>query len=177
MMAAAASIAAIIRAPRLRRGLGAVLVIATAFASFAATYLVQRHYFAKRYLVGERDHPDVAALYRWAQSVSGARIALYGIATSYPLYGARVTNRVDYLGIRKSDGSFVPIKDCLTWRQTINRGHYRYIVITPAPTGQVPVSWTSSDHAAVLLLHPARDKDVFRLGGPLRPEGCSSVTS
>ena len=143
---------------------------------FALAYAVQRHYFQRRYLVGGHGEQGQGAVYRWAQGVSHARIALYGIATQYPLYGARVTNRVDYLGRRAADGSFLPIGDCRTWRATINRGHYEFVVLTPAPTRAIPISWTVPDPAAALVMMPTADDYVLRLRGPLDVRRCGAPT-
>jgi hypothetical protein len=149
-----------------------LLALASVLVAFGLVYVIERHYFARRYLVGERDQPAVGALYRWAQDVGHARIALYGLAANYPLYGARDTNVVDYLGRATGDGSFVPIGDCQTWRQTVNRGRYAYLVLTPAPTRPIPASWTATDPAAVPVLRPAGGLFVFKLQGQLRADRC-----
>jgi hypothetical protein len=161
-------------AGRRRAMIGAAAVLLC--GGFGLAYVVQRHYFQRRYLIGGHGDPGQIAIYRWAQRISHARIALYGIAAQYPVYGARVTNRVDYLGRRSADGSFLPIEDCRTWRTAINRGRYEFVVLTPAPTRAIPVSWTASDPAATLLMRPADGEYVFKLKGPLHVGRCGATT-
>jgi hypothetical protein len=139
----------------------------------AGGFVVQRHYFARRYLTGNKTEPALGAIYGWAQHIAHARIALYGTVQQYPLYGARDTNDVDYLGTRTSDGGYRPITSCQAWRSTINRGHYRYLVLTPAPTAQIPPSWTQADPAAHPILTPATNAAVYEISGPLDPTSCS----
>lgn len=153
------------------RTLAASALVVVAGTGLAA-YAVQRHYFARRYLVGGSPVPGDAALYRWARPLRGARIALYGLLTQYPLYGARDSNRVDYIGRHTSDGGFQPIASCGLWRATIARGGYEYVVLSHGPTGTVPVSWTRDDPAASVVLHPAPDVWVFRLRGALTASRC-----
>jgi hypothetical protein len=140
---------------------------------FAVAFVVQRHYLQRRYRAGLASDGGLGAIYAWAQTVSHARIALYGSVEQYPLYGALVTNRVDYLGVHTGDGGFAPIADCATWRSTINRDRAGYVVMTPGPTGSAPRAWTEADPAARLILAPGHDA-VYVLSGPLSPRRCSS---
>jgi hypothetical protein len=158
------------RLGRLRvRRLGVTVPAALSLVAIiaAGTYALQRHYFDRRYLSGGVSQPGLSAIYRWAQSVSHARIALYGNSEQYPLYGARDTNVVDYLGVRTSDGGFAPISSCDTWRTVISRGDYQYVVLTPGLTRAVPTSWTQRDPGVTLVLHPAPSAFVFKVTGPV----------
>jgi hypothetical protein len=160
----------------LRRQPRATLAVATAgllMLVLAGGFVVQRHYFARRYLTGNKTEPALGAIYGWAQHIAHARIALYGTVQQYPLYGARDTNEVDYLGTRISAGGYRPITSCQAWRATINQGHYRYLVLTPAPTAQIPLSWTQADPAAHPVLTPATNATVYEIAGPLDPTSCS----
>ena len=141
--------------------------------AFAVAFVVQRHYLQRRYRAGLATDRGLGAIYAWAQTVSHARIALYGSVEQYPLYGALVTNRVDYLGVHTAGGGFAPIADCATWRSAINRDHAGYVVMTPGPTGSAPRAWTATDPAARLILTPGRDA-VYALSGPLNPRRCGS---
>jgi len=105
--------------------------------------------------------------------VAHSKIALYGTVEQYPLYGARDTNRVDYLGARTPDGGFRPIESCRTWRAKLIAGSYRYVVLTDAPTAAVPVAWTQSDPAMRLVLHPTPDDFVFRVSSRPDPDLCT----
>jgi hypothetical protein len=136
-------------------------------------YAVQRHYFSQRYLDGLRGDPALGSIYRWAQGVSNARIALYGDVRQYPLYGARDTNRVSYLGTRTGDGGYRPISSCRAWWTALAKGHYQWLVLSPAPTTAVPLSWSTSDPALRPVLHPAPAYFVFRITGRPSPDACA----
>jgi hypothetical protein len=175
LLAAAVVAAAIFYAraiPRQSRPILVVAALGLLLAAGAATFVIQRHYFDHRYLTGDKTEPVLGAIYGWAQGVAHARIALYGNVQQYPLYGARDTNEVDYLGTQTGDG-FRPITTCQSWRTIINEGHYRYVVLTPAPTAPVPIAWTQTDPAAHLLLRPATDAYVFEVTGELSPGQCA----
>jgi hypothetical protein len=141
----------------------APLACAALVLAGAAAFVAQRHYFDRRYLVGFRTSPALGAVYRWAQGVAHVRIALYGTVEQYPLYGARDTNSVDYLGSHTADGGYGPIATCASWRTQLSAGRYAYVVLTPAPTSAIPLAWTAGDPAATLILHPAAADYVFKL--------------
>ncbi|HEX3911807.1 MAG TPA: hypothetical protein VHW67_14010 [Solirubrobacteraceae bacterium] len=147
---------------------GAVVLIV-----LAAAFLAQRHYFARRYLIGFGRNVALGEIYRWAQGVSHERVALYASAEQYPLYGARDTNAVDYLGEDVGDGGYRPISSCGAWRERLRRGRYAYVVLTPAPTRAIPLSWTAQDPGATLVLSPAPDFYVYKLSAAAGPVGCS----
>jgi hypothetical protein len=146
----------------------ALVLVAVAAGGFA----LQRHYFNRRYRLGDADVPGLGAIYRWAQGVSHVRIALYGSLAQYPLYGARDTNVVDYLGARTSDGGYQPLSTCGAWRTAIDKGRYQYLVLTSTPTAPIPLSWSQQEPGVSLVLHPEADQYVLRITGPLRPELC-----
>jgi hypothetical protein len=150
------------------RRLGVVVPAAVSLVLVAAagTFAAQRHYFDRRYLLGDGSQPGLGAIYRWAQSVSHVRIALYGTLEQYPLYGARDTNVVKYLGVRTTGGGFQPLAGCRAWRAAIASGQYQYVVLTPAPTAAIPLSWTQGDPGLTLILHPAASAFVFKVTGP-----------
>jgi hypothetical protein len=174
---AAAAVAAIIWRGRALRLLplpgAAVAAGGLLLATAAAAFVMQRHYFDRRYLAGDKSDPGLGAIYRWAQGVAHARIALYGTVKQYPLYGAHDTNRVDYLGERTADGGFRPIGSCKTWRTALADGEYQYVVLTPAPTTEVPVAWTQSDPAMALVLRSESTDFVFKVNGRPNPRLCS----
>ncbi len=145
-------------------------VILATFVVVAAGDLVQRHYFQRRYLVGHQATPGLDAIYRWAQPVAHARIALYGTVEQYPLYGATDTNVVDYLGQPTPHGGYEPITSCRRWQATLRAGRYQYLVLTPGPTAAIPLAWSRLDPGLTPVLHPNADDWVFRIapgsGGP-----------
>jgi hypothetical protein len=164
-----------------RRALGArrettqrYRVIAGALALIAVgclAFLAQRHYFARRYLIGFSRNEPLGTIYHWSQGVSHERLALYGSAEQYPLYGARDTNAVDYLGESTGDGGYRPISSCDAWRKQLSNGRYAYVVLTPAPTRAIPLAWTATDRAAKLVLNPAPGFYVYSLQPGLAPGG------
>jgi hypothetical protein len=149
------------------------LGVAIALVGVSLAYVVQRHYFDGRYLRPVPNNPGLTAIYAWAQHLAHANIGLYGTVEQYPLYGARVTNRVTYLGAHAANGGYVPIGSCNGWRHALNGGHYGYVVLTPAPTAPIPAAWTLNDPAATVILNPAPNYYVFRLTGRLG-ERCGS---
>ncbi len=148
-----------------------VLSLGLLLGAAIGLFAVQRHYFARRYLVGDRTDPGLGAIYRWAQGVADAHVALYGTVQQYPLYGARDTNAVTYLGTTSGGGGFHPVATCRAWRTAINDGGYRYVVLTPAPTAAIPAAWTRASPAAHIVVGVGED-DVFELTGRLDPGAC-----
>jgi hypothetical protein len=138
----------------------------------AAGFGLERHYFARRYLSAVDSAKPVGQIYRWAQAISHAPIALYGTVEQYPFYGAFVTNRVDYLGQPAPDGGYAPISTCRQWRATLHRGDFHYLILTPAPTAAIPSAWTTDDVAATAILQPAPGYDVYRLNPLITPTPC-----
>jgi hypothetical protein len=147
---------------------GVALISVTGLAFFA-----QRHYFARRYLIGFSRNEPLGTIYRFSQGVSHARLAFYGSAEQYPLYGARDTNAVDYLGESTGDGGYRPLSSCAAWRRQLSANGYSYVVLTPAPTRSIPLSWTADDRAATLVMNPAPDYYVFSLRRGPDAGGCT----
>jgi hypothetical protein len=108
--------------------------------------------------------------------VHGASIGTITIR-QYPLYGADLSNRVQYVGRRGSDDSFARIESCPAWRRALNAAGYDYAMTGlnfPTPNGpkSPPESrWTAADPAAARVLHDG-SVSVFRLDGPLDPARC-----
>jgi hypothetical protein len=150
-----------------------VAIALTLIAIGCSAFLGQRHYFARRYLIGFSRNAPLGTIYRWSQAVSHERLALYGSAEQYPLYGARDTNAVDYLGESTGDGGYRPISSCEAWRKHLSAGRYSYVVLTPAPTRTIPLRWTAADRAAKLVMNPAPGFYVFSLRPGLSPGGCA----
>ena len=176
ILAAAVAVVVVWQMRRLRRPRMAVLlpgVIGALLLVGVASFAVQRHYFDRRYLTGDSKDPGTGQIYRWASGVAHSRIALYGTILQYPLYGARDTNYVGYLGEAAPSGGFRPIESCRTWRATLAAGRYRWVVLDyPGPTPAVPVSWTQGDPAMRLVFHPEAGAFVFQVTGSPRADLC-----
>lgn len=162
-------------------GLAAVLAVVLGFPS-------QRDYAASRYdprlappgdNPGFRDSPQWRRIQSWARSVHDTRIGLSGPPAAfgqYVFYDPELTNRVQYLGKPGPRGSYRPIESCVEWRRAVNRGHLRFLVVTPAAEigpGSVPQEslWTRGGPAAreVVRADPAA---VFEIDGDLDPRAC-----
>jgi hypothetical protein len=177
LIAAAGAMGLIWRAralrPRLSLAVIATFIPALLLVVGGAAFAVQRHYFDRRYLVGDAKDHGLGLIYRWAQGVAHSRIALYGTVLQYPLYGARDTNPVGYLGEPAPHGGFRPIQTCRVWRHTLATGRYRYVVVdTPGPTVAVPTSWTGADPAMRIILHPEAGAFVYQVIGVPNPQLC-----
>ena len=131
------------------------------------------------------------------EHISDSRIAVIGTLAQlqYELYGQSLSNYVQYLGRTAPHDGYLPITSCSLWRQTLNSGHYQYVVIS---TGFVrerklvfttPFSylvWTRTDPASTLVRRVVGyvsnnggatqylGLSLFRLNGPLNPGGCSA---
>jgi hypothetical protein len=156
---------------RARRSVAAAAVVLIALGAVA--FAAQRHYFARRYEIGFSRNAPLGTIFRWAQGVSHTRLALYGSAEQYPLYGARDTNAVDYLGERTGEGGYRPISSCRAWRTRLRAGRYSYVVLTPAPTRAIPLSWTAQTPGATLVMNPAPDFYVYKLSALPAAAGCA----
>ena len=121
--------------------------------------------------------PSLDAVFRWARSISGARIATT-TTRQYPLYGTDLSNRVQYVGIERPNGGFDAPGSCQAWRRALDAGHYDYVVTTldrvepGAPRLPPAAGWTAAPSATAILREPTAI--VFRLSGPLSPSGCPS---
>lgn len=170
---AVAAAAVIVRGgfPRkLSRGTLIALSSGSVVLGVGAAWAVQRHYFAGRYR-HRNPTAGLSAIYSWAQRTANTRIALYGTWEQYPLYGARDTNYVDYMGVDDNDGGYAPVPSCQRWRKILTQGRYRYVVLT-ASAGSNVQTWTETDPAASLVLAAGPGNRVFKLSGPMHQKPC-----
>src|SRR5262249_50207688 len=124
---------------------------------------------------------DLDRAVAWANGTTDALIATAGrggVFFQYGLYGADLSNHVQWVGVPGPHGAWLPARDCSGGERGVNSGSYDYVVTTfdgPNPQGDRTSSqrqWIRSDPAAneVLSEGPVA---VYRLDGPLDPEGCS----
>jgi len=128
---------------------------------------------------------DIAPVaYRWAQGLHHTRIALVNTFLQYPFYGEDLSNYVQYLAMRSGNGISDPFRSCRAWRQAVDDGRYRYVVVASpgfplrndrsAPEEQ----WTRSDPGVHLVLEdnlPNAHEWVFQVRKPLSPGLCGST--
>ncbi|MGA9372706.1 MAG: hypothetical protein WBV53_12740, partial [Solirubrobacterales bacterium] len=110
----------------------------------------------------------------------------------YVFYGDDLSNHVQYIARHGPHGAYLPIASeaaqndvarnwvaqCEEWRNAVNDGGYRYLVIGPDQRTQsrLPIEavWTGTDPAATKL--ESRDDDfVFKIDGDLNPGGCAKL--
>jgi hypothetical protein len=150
---------------------GGILVLVV----IAIGYPIQRHYLQHRYEDPTFTTPGLNAAFKWAQGISGARIATTS-TRQYPLYGKDLTNHVGYIGEEQPHGGFTPPASCQAWRRLLNAGNYDYAITTrdriePGKPPYPPAArWTESPSTTVVLRKPPTV--VFRLRGQLSASSC-----
>ena len=161
----------------LRLGVPATFAIAATVTvlAIAIGYPVQRHYLQNRYANPTFAAPGLNAAFEWAASISGARIATTS-TRQYPLFGADLTNRVQFVGIERPHGGFTAPSTCRQWRQLVNAGDYDYVIATrdriePSKPPYPPTArWVGASGAKLVLRIPPTA--VFKLRTRLDPSEC-----
>ena len=164
--------------------------VVMAIAAVALGRVRENYYLDHRYVTaarpplggGFRATPEWQPLQDWGRKASHERIGVFGRASAfgqYFFYGTDLSNHVQYLGQQGSHGTFRPIYNCALWRQTINQGHYDFVVTTPAigviETVAPPQNlWTSKDPnvRTVIQSGPAA---VYKIDGRLDPASCAEL--
>jgi hypothetical protein len=101
----------------------------------------QQAYARDRYVAASFSDP-VAPIARRLHGVRNARIAVEGMAESYPLYGPDLSNRVDYPA-RRDVARFVPYTSCRAWLTALHAGRYDYVVTArEGATDSEAAGWT-----------------------------------
>jgi hypothetical protein len=160
---------------------GALLALAIA----AVGWERQDDYFAHRYERPEDFRFQLDEAVRWANPTSGLRIGVAGSSgayNQYGFYGDAVENYVQYVGRHLPQADFQAIESCVPFREAVNEGDYDYLVTTPTldlndPSTASPAperGWVSGDQAAQEVLRSGRVA-VFRITGPLSPDGCGKA--
>jgi hypothetical protein len=136
----------------------AALVLAVALL---AGWELQRFYLDHRY--AGRGVPDaLGRVLGRLGSVHDARIAVVALDRHYPLYGADLSNRVEFPAERQL-AEFEEPGTCESWLEALARGGYDYVVIAPRDAAaRTKIAWTRRQPWAVQELH-APDVSVFRL--------------
>jgi hypothetical protein len=148
---------------RSRSGVLAMAGIAMVVGAIAS-YPVFRSHLRTRYA------GDPVAL--WAKNLDGERIAVAGADKQYRLYGDRLTNVVQYVGVEGPHGEFHDFEDCAAWRAALRAGQYGWVYIeTGAALSPPHVEWLRGDAAAHEILHTGRQY-VFRFDPSIDDTGC-----
>jgi hypothetical protein len=163
--------------PRLAGGRWAwALCVGGALAGLVAVgYPAQRHYLQSRYESPAFTTPGLNAAFSWARGVSDARIATTS-TRQYPFFGTDLSNRVQFVGLERAHGGFEAPASCRSYRRTLNRGDYDYVVASRdrLEPGKPPfppqARWTSDQGAKIVLKRPPTV--VFQVTGPLNPSAC-----
>jgi hypothetical protein len=165
--------------PPARRAAAAAVV---GLALAAAGWPLQEGYHDDRYA---RPGPTLPRVSVWgARQLQHARVGIAGYLLQYPLYGTRLSNRVDVVGERGPHGAFRRFTSCRRWTRAVIAGRYRYLVTQPEGTialgrpraGPPPdapeTRWTRGmKGAAEIMRMPALGVSVFQLRDP-RPGPC-----
>jgi hypothetical protein len=152
----------------------AILVLGILVA-IAIGYPIQRHYLQNRYANPTFATPGLNAAFKWANSISNARIATTA-TRQYPLYGRDLSNHVQYIGIATPHGGFVAPTTCSQWRALLDEGHYDYVVATRdriegnKPPYPPTARWTAGPWAEPVLSTPPTK--VYKLTAPPDPSAC-----
>jgi hypothetical protein len=158
-----------------------------ALAIAAVGWPESRNYLRHRYTLTPYSSFHLDRAYQWARDQHQRRIGLAGTTIAffqYGLYGADLSNRVSYVGLRTPHGGMAPYTDCAAWRGAVNDGGYEYVVTSPflnQNDGTRPIpsperDWLRGDPAAQLVLRDASTA-VFRIAGRLDPAGCAGLGS
>lgn len=149
--------------PIITAAVGVVVLVAAAAVGSQAEGLYLRHRYATN---------DIA------EAVDGrapVRVALTAYDLQYPLYGARLQNRVQYVGERTPHGGFDVVMDCGRWRSLVATGGYRYLVLpVAAPPNGPQVTWASTWSAATEVLREDR-LVLFELSPDAAHEPCQEA--
>jgi hypothetical protein len=170
------------RPGRLSILLGSLMLVAAGFA-LHQYYLDHRYFDGKRASASELRTGDVRyalpVVYTWARDQHHQRIAIVGNFLQYPLYGKDLSNHVQYVGVRRSHGTYDSIDDCKDWRRALNSGRYTYVLTAPNPAfprrHPREERWTATDPGAERILRD-RGASLFRIRDRLDPEGCAGPT-
>jgi len=157
---------------------GGMLALAIAAVGWAQ----QDSYLDHRYDRAEDFHFQLDDAVRWAKPTSGLRIAVVGTSgayNQYGLYGDDLRNYVQYVGRHLPEADFQSIERCPAFRHAVNDGDYDYLVATPELNLNNPSrasasperGWIVGDPAVEEIVHSGR-VSVFRINGPLDPNGC-----
>ena len=139
---------------------------------------LERFYLNNRYAHAMQVDSVDTRLYAYFRGVSGAKVAVGGVAETYPYGGLDLSNRVDYLGRRQPHGLLTEINDCAEWLGRLAAGRYDYVVVAASAfeTSRPPqADWTMRDPRAQAVFVSPR-ATLIRLNGAPNPASCQQGT-
>ncbi len=164
--------------PRISTRAGIAAAAVFALLLVAGGYRVQRTYLENRYADPQFTIAGLDAAFKWAQPISGKRIATSTTRT-YPLLGRDLSNHVQFVGVEQPHGGFVAPEDCRTWIDALSAGDYDYVVASrDRITGKTPfppeVGWTAAQPGVRAVLKRAPTA-VFALPNRLDRSRCRRI--
>ncbi len=128
--------------------------------------------------------------YEFARKQEDKRIGIIGsseiIFGQYGFYGADLSNKVQYIGVKGSNGTYRLPTSCRQFRRVVNEGDYDYLIMSQYTQDSreaeywYPIyAWAKGDPALELVIEepeifPQPDY-VFKINGELDPAGCVDV--
>ena len=163
------------RRPALPRGAAALVLGVGALVVVGIGYEVASRYDRDRYREPAFTVPGLDRAFAWSRE-SGEGALATNATRSYPFRGEGLDRRVDFPGVRTASGGLLPAAGCRSFREIVNRGRYRYLVLTLDREGKAwkyprELRWVAGDPAARLVFRQAPTV-VFELEGRLDPDGC-----
>ena len=158
--------------------------IAAGFGAIVAALLIAGQALQRSYLDARYENAfsffELDEAIGFANGVSDTRIATAGrggVFLQYGIYGADISNHVQWVGLPGPHGAWLPVETCEQWRQAVNDGDYDYVLTTfdGANPGNDETSvqrdWIEGDPAARLVLEDG-PVGLFALDGELDLDGC-----
>jgi hypothetical protein len=128
--------------------------------------------------------------YDFARKQQDQRIGIIGsseiIFGQYGFYGADLSNKVEYIGVKGPSGTYRLPTSCRQFRRVVNEGDYDYLIMSqytqdsPEAEYWYPIyAWAKDDPALKLVIAepeivPQPDY-VFKVNGELDLAGCADV--
>ena len=174
------------------RHIGWITWLLIGVVAVLAGFPLQQTYLRDRYAgTSTGDLPGVS---QYFQHVENARIAAAGPLSylQYPLYGASLSNYVQFMGVPGPDGSYSSFSSCKQWRRAVTEGRYSYVSITTAlvhtkaeVTSEAPpeLKWTEGQGATFVLrgvsfagdpFHGYLGYFLYRVNPGFSASGCKS---
>ncbi|MEX1220395.1 MAG: hypothetical protein WEB05_08410 [Solirubrobacterales bacterium] len=156
-------------------GLRISAAVAALMVLLFAGYFTQNRYFDNRYASPEFTTAGLSEAFVWARGIEDESIGT-NATRQYPLFGKLLGNEVQYLGVPGSHGGFVKTDSCEQFREAVDRGEYRYLVLTldrENPDREFPreIAWIEDDPNATEVLRTPPTV-IYELDGPLDPATC-----